>query len=200
MTQVFTERNYSMKDIKDLKREKTLPAILEALLFIAVTPVSISQLSSSLDESEKKIKEALEELDKYYTESRGLKLQWHGKKVQLTSSPEFSKIIEDFLGVEVTTTLSQASLEALAIIAYKQPVTRPEIDEIRGVNSDGVVRNLLSKGLIEENGRVEGVGRPILYGTTSDFLNYFGLSSIEELPSFDVLPTNDAKVKPILKD
>jgi segregation and condensation protein B len=200
MTQVFTERNYSMKDIKDLKREKTLPAILEALLFIAVTPVSISQLSSSLDESEKKIKEALEELDKYFTESRGLKLQWHGKKVQLTSSPEFSKIIEDFLGVEVTTTLSQASLEALAIIAYKQPVTRPEIDEIRGVNSDGVVRNLLSKGLIEENGRVEGVGRPILYGTTSDFLNYFGLSSIEELPSFDVLPTNDAKVKPILKD
>jgi len=200
MTQVFTERNYSMKDIKDLKREKTLPAILEALLFIAVTPVSISQLSSSLDESEKKIKEALEELDKYYTESRGLKLQWHGKKVQLTSSPEFSKIIEDFLGVEVTTTLSQASLEALAIIAYKQPVTRPEIDEIRGVNSDGVVRNLLSKGLIEENGRVEGAGRPILYGTTSDFLNYFGLSSIEELPSFDVLPTNDAKVKPILKD
>jgi segregation and condensation protein B len=200
MTQVFTERNYSMKDIKDLKREKTLPAILEALLFIAVTPVSISQLSSSLDESEKKIKEALEELDKYFTESRGLKLQWHGKKVQLTSSPEFSKIIEDFLGVEVTTTLSQASLEALAIIAYKQPVTRPEIDEIRGVNSDGVVRNLLSKGLIEENGRVEGAGRPILYGTTSDFLNYFGLSSIEELPSFDVLPTNDAKVKPILKD
>ncbi|MCJ7519691.1 MAG: SMC-Scp complex subunit ScpB [Anaerolineaceae bacterium] len=189
-----------MKDIKDLKREKTLPAILEALLFIAVTPVSISQLSSSLDESEKKIKEALEELDKYYTESRGLKLQWHGKKVQLTSSPEFSKIIEDFLEVEVTTTLSQASLEALAIIAYKQPVTRPEIDEIRGVNSDGVVRNLLSKGLIEENGRVEGAGRPILYGTTSDFLNYFGLSSIEELPSFDVLPTNDAKVKPILKD
>ena len=200
MTQVFTERNYSMKDINDLKREKTLPALLEALLFIAVSPVSISQLASSLGENEKKIKEALEELDKYYSESRGLKLQWHGKKVQLTSSPEFSKIIEDFLGIEVTTTLSQASLEALAIIAYKQPVTRPEIDEIRGVNSDGVVRNLLSKGLIEENGRVEGAGRPILYGTTSDFLNYFGLSTIDELPSFDVLPTNDDNVKQILKD
>ena len=93
-----------------------------------------------------------------------------------------------------------ASLEALAIIAYKQPVTRPEIDEIRGVNSDGVVRNLLSKGLIEENGRVEGVGRPILYGTTSDFLNYFGLSSIDDLPIFEVLPTDENNAKPILKD
>ncbi len=142
----------------------------------------------------------MNELDKYYSETRGLRLQWHGKKVQLTSSPEFSKIIENFLGVEVTTTLSQASLEALAIIVYKQPITRPEIDEIRGVNSDGVVRNLLSKGLIEENGRVEGAGRPILYGTTSDFLNYFGLSSLDELPTFDVLPTDEITAKPILKD
>jgi segregation and condensation protein B len=200
MTKVFTERNYSMKDINDLKQEKTLPAILESLLFIAVSPVSITQLSSALEESEKKITDALNALDRYYSESRGLKLQWHGKKVQLTSSPDFSRIIEDFLGVEVTTTLSQASLEALAIIAYKQAITRPEIDEIRGVNSDGVVRNLLSKGLIEENGRVEGVGRPILYVTTSDFLNYFGLASLDELPTFEVLPTDEKDTKPILKD
>ncbi len=189
-----------MKDINELKQEKSLPAILEALLFTAVSPVSISQLATTLDESEKKINQALNELDKYYTDTRGLRLQWHGKRVQLTSSPEFSPIIENFLGVEVTTTLSQASLEALAIIAYKQPVTRPEIDEIRGVNSDGVVRNLLSKGLIEENGRVEGAGRPILYGTTSDFLNYFGLTSLDELPTFDVLPNGESEVKPILKD
>ncbi len=200
MTQVFTERNYSMKDINDLKQEKTLPAILEALLFIAVSPVSVPQLASSLGESEKKVIDALNDLDNYYSESRGLKLQWHGKRVQLISSPDFSKIIEEFLGVEVTTTLSQASLEALAIIAYKQPITRPEIDEIRGVNSDGVVRNLLSKGLIEETGRVEGAGRPIIYGTTSDFLNYFGLSSIDELPTFDVLPVNENNTKAILKD
>jgi segregation and condensation protein B len=200
MTKVFTERNYSMKDIHDLKQEKTLPAILEALLFIAVSPISITQLSSALEESEKKITDALNALDSYYSESRGLKLQWHGKKVQLTSSPDFSRIIEDFLGVEVTTTLSQASLEALAIIAYKQPITRPEIDEIRGVNCDGVVRNLLSKGLIEENGRVEGVGRPILYVTTSDFLNYFGLASLDDLPTIEVLPTDEKDTKPILKD
>lgn len=200
MIKVFTERNYSMKEINDLKQEKTLPAILEALLFIAVSPVSITQLASSLEESERKVINALNELEQYYFETRGLRLQWHGKKVQLTSSPEFSKIIETFLGVEVTTTLSQASLEALAIIAYKQPITRPEIDEIRGVNSDGVVRNLLNKGLIEENGRVEGAGRPILYGTTSDFLNYFGLSSIEEMPTFDVHPTEEINSKALLKD
>jgi segregation and condensation protein B len=200
MTKVFTERNYSMKEINDLKQEKTLPAILEALLFIAVSPVSITQLASSLGESERKITNALNELEHYYSETRGLRLQWHGKRVQLTSSPEFSKIIETFLGVEVTTTLSQASLEALAIIAYKQPITRPEIDEIRGVNSDGVVRNLLNKGLIEENGRVEGAGRPILYGTTSDFLNYFGLSSIEEMPTIDVQPTEENNSKALLKD
>jgi len=200
MTKDFTERNYSMKDINDLKQDKTLPAILEALLFIAVSPVSITQLATSLGESEKRIADALHDLEDYYIDSRGLRLQWHGKKVQLTSSPEFSKIIENFLGVEVTTSLSQASLEALAIIAYKQPVTRPEIDEIRGVNSDGVVRNLLSKGLIEENGRVEGAGRPILYGTTADFLNYFGLKSIDELPTFDLLAENEVNNKPILKD
>ena len=189
-----------MKNINDIKQEKPLPVILEALLFTAVSPVSIPQLASAIGESENKIKTALDELDKYYLETRGLELQWHNKKVQLTSSPEFSKIIEGFLGVEVTTTLSQASLEALAIIAYKQPITRPGIDEIRGVNSDGVVRNLLSKGLIEENGRVEGAGRPILYGTTSDFLNYFGLSSLNDLPPFEVMPTNEGSSTPILKD
>jgi segregation and condensation protein B len=194
------DKNYSMMDINGLKQQKTLPAILEALLFIAVSPVSISQLSSALGESEKRIKESLQQLDNYYKESRGLKLQWHGNKVQLTSAPEFAKVIEGFLGVEVTSTLSQASLEALAIIAYKQPITRPEIDEIRGVNSDGVVRNLLNKGLIEENGRVEGAGRPILYGTTYDFLNYFGLSSLEELPPIEIPINNETAAKPLLKD
>lgn len=189
-----------MKDINTLKQEKTLPAILEALLFVAVAPVAVTQISNALGESEKVINDALQELEKYYSGSRGLKLQWHGKKVQLTSSPEFSKIIEDFLGIEVTSTLSQASLEALAIIVYKQPVTRPAIDEIRGVNSDGVIRNLLSKGLIEEVGRVEGAGRPILYGTTSDFLGYFGLASLDDLPPFDMLSLGDNASQLILKD
>jgi segregation and condensation protein B len=190
-----------MKDLNDIKHEIKLPALIEALLFISTSPISVSQLAKSLEESEKNINEALQELQQYYETSRGLMLQWHNHKVQLTSAPFMGEVIENFFGIEVTTTLSQASLEALAIIAYRQPITRPEIDEVRGVNSDGVVRNLLSKGLVEEVGRREGVGRPVLYATTADFLSYFGLSSLEDLPAFDVLPDDQVKnEKAILKD
>lgn len=189
-----------MKDLNDIKSNLTLPALIEALLFVSTSPISISQLSKALDETEGTIKKALEELKGYYEAERGLTLQWHNNRVQLTTDPSLGEIIENFLGIEVSTTLSHASLEAMAIIAFKQPITRPEIDEIRGVNSDGVVRNLLSKGLIEEVGRREGVGRPVLYGTTSDFLSYFGLSSLDDLPSFDVMPTQEKNNNSILKD
>ncbi|KAA3660648.1 MAG: SMC-Scp complex subunit ScpB, partial [Chloroflexi bacterium] len=98
---------------------------------------------------------------------------------------EASSVIERFLGLEVTSRLSQAALEVLAIVAYLQPITRPQIDQIRGVNSDGALRTLLSKGLIEEVGRMETPGRPILYGSTPEFLQHFGLSIIEELPPLE---------------
>ena len=135
-----------MSDVMENSTGKPLSAMIEALLFTSSSSVSLSQLSNALEKSEKEIQSALDELGKYYKDSRYLALQWHGKRVQLVTSPEISKVIENFLGIEVTTTLTQASLEALAIIAYRQPITRPQIDEIRGVNSDGVVRNLLSKG------------------------------------------------------
>jgi segregation and condensation protein B len=102
--------------------------------------------------------------------------------VQLTTAPEIANQIETFLGLEATSHLSRAALETLAIIAYQQPVTRPRIDSIRGVNSDGVMKSLLLKGLLQEVGRAEGPGRPILYGTTPDFLQHFGLNSLGELP------------------
>ena len=197
---MISEANYSMKELSEIKSNLSLSALIEALLFISISPVSISQLAKGLEATEKEIKDALDELEQYYNSSRGLQLQWHKNKVQLTSAPFMGDVIENFLGIEVTTTLSQASLEAMAIIAYKQPITRPEIDEIRGVNSDGVVRNLLSKGLIEEVGRREGVGRPVIYGTTTDFLSYFGLSSLKDLPAFDVLPTQEENGQAILKD
>ena len=192
--------NYSMKDLNEIKSELSLPALIEALLFISTSPISVSQLAKGLDESEGNVRKALDELGQHYSEERGLVLQWHNNKVQLTTAPFMGDIIENFLGIEVKTTLSHASLEALAIVAFKQPITRPEIDEVRGVNSDGVVRNLLSKGLIEEVGRREGVGRPVLYGTTADFLSYFGLSSLDDLPAFDVMPTQDDNGRAILKD
>jgi segregation and condensation protein B len=104
---------------------------------------------------------------------RGLRLQRHHGRFQLTTPPEFSFIIERFLGLEATSRLSRAALETLAIIAFQQPTTRPEIDVIRGVNSDSVLKNLLSKGLIQEIGRAEKPGRPVLFSTTSEFLQYF---------------------------
>ncbi len=189
-----------MKDLNEIKSELSLPAIIEALLFISTSPISVNQLSKALDEPEKNIQAALEELKKYYEGSRGLMLQWHNNKVQLTSAPFMGDLIENFLGMEVTTTLTQAALEALAIVAYRQPITRPEIDEVRGVNSDGVVRNLLSKGLIEEVGRKEGVGRPVLYATTADFLSYFGLSSLKDLPPFEAPELDNENGTRILKD
>lgn len=189
-----------MKENTDIKTDLPLTALIEALLFVATTPVSISQLSSALNETDTNILAAVENLQTYYKSNSGLRIQQNRHKFQLTTSPDLAEVIERFLSIEITSTLSQASLEAMAIIAYKQPITRPIIDEIRGVNSDGVVRNLLSKGLIEEVGRVEGVGRPILYGTTPDFLSYFGLISLSELPAFDVLPPTEKNGGGILKD
>lgn len=168
-------------------KNNQLPLIaqVEALLFVAPEPVSPYQLSTILEENQRLIQSCLEELEEQYQE-RGVRLQWHDGKVQLTTAPESADIIEHFLNLEATTTLSRAALETLAIIAYQQPVTRPQIDTIRGVNSDGVIRGLLSKGLIDDAGRAEGPGRPILYGTTTDFLKYFGLSSLDELPPLNL--------------
>ncbi|MBM3136733.1 MAG: SMC-Scp complex subunit ScpB [Chloroflexi bacterium] len=189
-----------MSDNQENPAGKPLSSMIEALLFTSASPVTLSQLSTALEVSEKEIQTSINELKEYYSASRYLSLQWQGKRVQLVTSADISEKVEKFLGIETTSTLTQASLEALAIIAYRQPITRPQIDEIRGVNSDGVVRNLLSKGLIEEVGRDEGVGRAILYGTTSDFLSYFGISSLDELPAFDVLPTAETEGPHILKD
>lgn len=159
-----------------------LSARIEALLFVAPGSVSLGQLASALDETNQAIENELDELERQYL-SRGIRLQRHRGRMQLVSAPEAAPEVELFLGLEATTRMSQAALEALAIIAYQQPVTRPQVDAIRGVNSDGVMKTLLSKGLIQEVGRAETPGRPILYTTTPEFLGYFGLTSLEELPS-----------------
>jgi segregation and condensation protein B len=112
-----------------------------------------------------------------------LRLQRHAGQVQLTSAPETTDLIERFLGLEATAHLGRAALETLAIIAYRQPITRPQVDAIRGVNSDTMLRSLQHKGLITEAGRAEGPGRPILYSTTPEFLQHFGLNSFAELPA-----------------
>jgi segregation and condensation protein B len=119
------------------------------------------------------VEQALKALAATYAEGRGLRIQWHGGRVELTTAPNLATLIERFLGLEATARLSRAGLETLAIVAYRQPVTRPGIDAIRGVNSDGVLKSLLNKGLVQEMGRTEGPGRPILYGTTGSVFTAF---------------------------
>lgn len=156
-------------------------ALLESILFVASGPVSTYRLGTALEITPAAVGSLLSSLEEEYRE-RGLRLQWTGNNVQLTTAPEASSAVERFLGLELTTRLSQAALEVLAIIAYMQPVTRPSIDQIRGVNSDAALRTLLGKGLIEEVARMETPGRPILYGTTPEFLQYFGINSLDEMP------------------
>jgi segregation and condensation protein B len=164
-----------------IETELPLAVRLEALLFVAAEPVAAAQLAAALDVSASVVERGLNELDASL-QSRGLRLQRHAGRVQLTTAPELAELIERFLGLEATSHLSRAALETLAIIAYQQPVTRPQIDSIRGVNSDSMMKSLLSKNLILESGRADGPGRPILYSTTPEFLQHFGLNSILEMP------------------
>ena len=166
---------------EDSETELSLPVKLEALLFVAAEPVTTAQLATALDVAASVVERGLNELDLSLS-NRGLRLQRHAGRVQLTTAPQLAELIERFLGLEATTHLSRAALETLAIIAYQQPVTRPQIDSIRGVNSDSMMKSLLNKGLILESGRADGPGRPILYSTTPEFLQHFGLNSILEMP------------------
>ncbi len=174
----------------DLDKELPLSAKIEALLFVASGVVSVSQLATALEQTNNAIEETLQALADQY-QGRGIRLQNHRGRVRMVSAPETASLIEHFLGLEVTSRVSQAALETMAIIAYQQPVTRPQVDAIRGVNSDGVIKTLLSKGLIEEVGRASGPGRPILYSTTHDFLGYFGLTTIAELPPLKLEENNN---------
>jgi segregation and condensation protein B len=176
--------------------EMPLSVKLEAILFVAAEPVPTAQLASALDVAPSVIERGLNELDASLA-SRGLRLQRHAGRVQLTTAPQLAELIERFLGLEATSHLSRAALETLAIIAYQQPVTRPQIDSIRGVNSDSMIKSLLNKGLILESGRADGPGRPILYSTTPEFLQHFGLNSILEMPP--LARTEDEEVEELLK-
>ncbi|MCB0177523.1 MAG: SMC-Scp complex subunit ScpB, partial [Anaerolineae bacterium] len=173
--------------------QQQIAKIIEGLLFVASEPVSIKYLGSVIDCANDEIEAALDVLRESGNE-RGIRLQRQGSKVQLVSAPELTDYVERFLGVTVSGKFSTPALETLAIIAYRQPITRPEIEAIRGVNSDGVLRTLISKGLVEEVGRLDSVGHPSLFATTFEFLRYFGLNDMDELPELNLpqieLPKN----------
>jgi segregation and condensation protein B len=158
-----------------------LKSLVETLIFVSEGPVAIDSLASALEQDLSTIESAVAALTDEY-QARGIRLQRTRDRVQLVSAPEASEYVQKLLGLDGSARLSVAALETLAIIAYRQPVTRPQIEAVRGVNCDGVIHNLLIRGLIEEVGRLETVGHPIQYGTTFEFLQYFGLNNVTDLP------------------
>lgn len=161
-----------------------LKSLVESLLFVAEGPVAITALARALEVDAAKIEETISELRRDYA-GRGIRVQRSKERLQLVSAPDAAAAIEKFLGLEGSGHLSTPALETLAIIAYRQPITRPMLESIRGVNCDGVIHSLLTRGLIQESGRLETVGHPTLYVTTFDFLQNFGLQSVEDLPPLE---------------
>lgn len=167
-------------------------ATIEALLFVAGDEgMSLKEISSLLECSTQQAYQILMRLQKEYEAltARGLMLLEVGNQYQLATKKEYADVIKKYAVSPLTTNLSQAALETLAIIAYKQPLTRMEIDEIRGVQTSGALQKLTLRGLIEPKGRVEGPGRAILYGTSDYFMDYFGLKDLNELPKITELET-----------
>lgn len=167
--------------------KESLKAAIEAVLFVTGEPLSLRDIAINLEITPKYAEEVLGEmmLD-YEVSNRGIKLITLNGGYQLVTKREYSDYIQKLLKKNRRQSLSQASLESLAIICYKQPITRVDIDEIRGVKSDSAIQKLIERELICEVGRLEVPGRPILYGTTDEFLRQFGLSGLDELPSLDL--------------
>ena len=158
-----------------------IPQILEAILFVAGEPVAVSDLAQALEVSEMEIMHAVEALERE-CERRGVTVRRYGDHLRMETRPEYAHYVERLLQPVQRQTLSQTAMETLAVIAYRQPVTKGEVEQVRGVKCDYSVQSLLHKGLIKEAGRKEALGRPILYATTDRFLEHFGISDIRELP------------------
>jgi len=156
-------------------------SLLEALLFVADGAIGLEDLAKALDCDVPCVEQALERLSDACAE-RGLRVLRTGARIQMVSAPEAGPVVERFLGVSHAGRLSPAALETLAIIAYRQPITRAQIEAIRGTNSDAVIRTLIARSLVAPVGRAEQAGRPMLLGTTCEFQQYFGLQSLAELP------------------
>lgn len=156
--------------------------ILEGILFAAGDPVELKDLAKVLEISEEEVLSLVNDMkQEYNSQNRGIMISEVGKKIRLTTKAEIYPYIEKLLKPQIRTQLSKAALETLAIIMFKQPVTKAEIESIRGVNVEKTLNSLMERNLICEVGRLDAPGRPILYGTTQECLEYFGLRSIEEL-------------------
>ena len=172
--------------MNDLEKS-SLKSAIEALLFSSGEPLSLQDLANYLEKKSKFIEIIIQEMMEEYTASnRGIKIICIKGSYQLVTKAKNADYIQKLLKKNKKQSLSQASIESLAIIAYKQPITRIDIDEIRGVKSESAIQRLIEKELIKEIGRLEVPGRPILYGTTEEFLRQFELKDLKDLPSLDL--------------
>lgn len=157
--------------------------IIEAILFAKGEPVSLKNIAYALQKSEKETKKILNYLiQKYDNECRGIKIIKLGDSYQMCTNPDYFSYIKCLYDIPQKKTISKPLLETLSIIAYKQPITKSQIEYIRGVNSDYAINSLIKYELIEEKGRLDAIGKPILFGTTNYFLKYFGFNSLENMP------------------
>jgi segregation and condensation protein B len=178
--------NINQLEFEETSNRERLYSIIESLLFVSGEPVGIVDIAQTIECSVEFTKKIMEEIsEKYYSNSRGIKLMNADDSYSLVTKPENGFYVEKLLGTNLRQTLSQAAIESLAIVAYKQPITRVVIDEIRGVKSERAVNSLIDKKIIKECGRIDAPGRPILYSTTEEFLKYFGLENIKELPGLE---------------
>ena len=168
---------------EELPQEGNLKGKIEAILFVAGEPVLVTDLARALGMEPSQLNRVLRELkDEYDFQQRGFNLQMFGKHVQLTTRAMYAEDIVHLLQPVQRQSLSQAVMETLAVVAYRQPVTKAEVEAVRGVKCDYSIQSLVNKELICEVGRKEALGRPILYGTTDQFLRHFGIQSLAELP------------------
>lgn len=178
-----------------------MKGIIEGLLYVQGDQgLTIKEVSDILEISEDDAKQLILSLKQdYIDEDRGLRINYLGNSFKLTTKEEHKEYLKKLLENPQNNTLSNQALETLAIIAYNEPLTRIDVDEIRGVDSVYVMRRLLAKGLIKECGRSDKPGHPILYKTTDEFLDYFGLASKEELPKIEVLESIESEDKDLFK-
>ena len=179
---------------------ENLENVIESVVFVAGEPVTVSDLCLKFDVKPKEIEKAVNNLKKKYDEKSGIQVLFFNNKIQFSSNPKYVDFVTAVLNPIRQRNLTKATLETIAIVAYKQPVTRLEIEEIRGVNSDYAINVLLEHKLIEIVGRKDTVGKPSLFGTTDEFLKRFDISSVSELPKYEDLMAQIEKIRETYSD
>src|SRR3989454_7119272 len=176
------------QQLQEIQSSTHIAAAIESLLFVSGRPLEYAELRKLLDIDEASLTDGLQTLTHHLeSQGRGIRLQRLGEQVQLVTAPENARYIAALLGLPMTARLTTAAMETLSVIAYRQPVTRAQIEAIRGVNSDRALASLIQHGLVAEVGRAQTVGRPILFATTAEFLQQFGLTALDQLPKVGAL-------------